>query len=127
VTLFVTHHYLRDWRLRPVILVCLYREGYTSIVLCCCNLASALGRHLSNSHILAAVEFNIVLSEMEMQRLGNNGCKVYVSGTVWREMDALRIAVCDWLIPEDSEKEAGEVVAISSFANGMEANLYCSI
>ena len=85
-----------------MILVCLNREGYTSIVLCCCNLASALCQHLSNSHIVAAVEFNIVLFqaveyEMENARarnVTNKSGKVYGSGTVWREMDALRIADC---------------------------------
>ena len=110
-------------------LLSLGRDGYTSIVVRCCNLASALGRHLSNSEsfeVLAAVEFNIVLfqavgyeTEMGNARARdaiNNGGKVYVSGTVWRDMGALRIAVCNWLTPEDSEKEAAEVVALLEFA-----------
>jgi hypothetical protein len=59
----------------------------------------------------------------------NNSRKVYASGTIWREMGALTIAVCNWLTLEDSKKEAGEVVAIledaiSSLANAIEANLY---
>jgi glutamate/tyrosine decarboxylase-like PLP-dependent enzyme len=85
----------------------------------------AMGEQIKLSkkfRLLEKVHFNIVLfqakgyetiAENEKVKVAINGTgKLYVSGTTWKGNHALRIAVCNYLTPQNAKSEAEEIVDI---------------
>jgi glutamate/tyrosine decarboxylase-like PLP-dependent enzyme len=106
-------------------LISLGKQGYIDIVSRCCNLAKAIGRKIVESRefkLLYEVQFNIVLFQVigweeksrneKVKDLINGTGKVYVSGTEWHGMGALRIAICNYLTRSNAEEEAAEIIVI---------------
>lgn len=116
-------------------LLSLGRDGYVEIVKRCCAFAKEIGRAIEGSEkfrLLHLVEFNIVLfqakgyegierNEKAIDAINGTG-KVYISGTNWKGLGALRIAVCNHLTPVDSEKEALHVLSIMEDAISEESH-----
>ena len=106
-------------------LLSLGKQGYADIVSRCCNLAKAIGRQILESRdfrLVCEVQFNIVLFQVSgweeksknerVKDMINGAGKVYVSGTEWKGMGALRIAICNYLTPSNADEEAAEIMNI---------------
>ena len=117
----------RRFRALPVYasLMSLGKAGYVDIVERCCSLAKALGEEIIGSQKFVLLEppvFNIVLFQAmgfetveaneRVKDVINATGEVYLSGTKWKGQGALRIAICNHLVPANAEEEASEILKI---------------
>ena len=106
-------------------LLSLGREGYVDIVTRCCCLAKALGAKIQASStfiLLYPVVYNIVLfqamrfepieANTRVKNAINRTGGLYISGTEWKGQGALRIAICNHLVPANADEEAAEILNI---------------
>ena len=104
-------------------LLSLGREGYVDIVTRCCCLAKALGAKIQASSkfiLLYPVVYNIVLfqamgsesieASARVKDAINATGRLYISETEWKGQGALRIAICNHLVPENADEEAIEIL-----------------
>jgi len=100
-------------------------DGYTDLVVRCCSLATGIGEEIEKSQafrLLWKVEFNIVLfqargfesieANLRLRDAINGSGKMYLSSTAWKGEGALRIAICNHLIPSNSTDEARQILTI---------------